>query len=118
MAGSVSLTHQATTAGDTRQVTLTARPAGEIRWNTDGTNLRESAIYDGEAIEIPATERVIIYARAEADGVETEKHFAFEPEGVDREIDDATPATLEKEVNGNSAGEIIRIITAGKRVRT
>ena len=59
-----------------RTVTLSVKPRGEIRWNLDGTNVKEGKVYTGP-IDIPGEGEATIYAYAEDAGVSATKTFTI-----------------------------------------
>ena len=61
-----------------RTVALTVKPRGEIRWNLDGTNVKEGKLYAGP-IDIPGEGEATIYAYAEDAGVSVSEELHHPP---------------------------------------
>ena len=76
-----------------RTVALTVKPRGEIRWNLDGTNVKEGKLYAGP-IDVPGETEATLYVYAEDQGVSATKNFTIRPvTGGKATIDPAKPAT-------------------------
>lgn len=109
----ITLTHQPQFIPGKRIVTLTAVPRGEIRWNTDGTNPKEGAVYDGP-IELNGKSAITIYAYALDQGVATEKEFAIAGSEEERTIDKTRKATLKREITARGTAEVFKAIEAAE----
>lgn len=107
----LTLTHQPQYVAGKRTVELTVVPRGVIRWNTDGSNVKEGSVYDGP-IELPGTEPVTVYAYAEDQGIAVEKDFAIAGRAGEKIIDKTRKARLTKEVKGETIAESFGIIEA------
>ena len=107
----LTLTHQPRVLPNgKRQVELTVKPRGEIRWNTTGANPREGQVYAGP-IELDGTSEVTIYAYAEDQGVVTTRSFRIPPaDQKGPSIDKTKPAKLRKRLdfrgNADSFGAV------------
>ena len=100
-----------------RTVTLTVKPRGEIRWNLDGTNVKEGKVYTGP-IDIPGDGETTIYAYAEDAGVSVSKNFAIRPvTGGKATIDPGKPATVAKKTKLATTADTFVTIRAGKKNR-
>ncbi|RVJ71441.1 anti-phage-associated DUF499 domain-containing protein [Sinorhizobium medicae] len=109
----LTLTHQPHFFGGKRTVELTVVPRGTIRWNTDGSNVKEGRVYDGP-IELPGTEPVTVYAYAEDQGVAVEKVFQIAASAGEKIIDKNRQAKLTKEVKGETIAEAFKILEAAE----
>lgn len=108
--GELTLTHDVQTVGDEHHITLQVTPDAEIRWNAEGTNDKEGAIYTGEAIVVGASQRTTLYAYAVKGGVETRKTFVIDAVGTEKTIAPDKPARLEKKSAFNTRREVYALI--------
>ena len=111
----LTLTHQPRTLPNgKRQVELTVKPRGTIRWNTTGANPREGKPYTGP-IELDGDDEVTIYAHAEDQGVAATRNFRIPP--VDQKgpsIDKAKPARLRKHLDFRGNAESFGAVNSAK----
>lgn len=105
----LTLTYDPRQVGGRRIVKLAVVPRGDIRWNTDGSNVKEGRVYDGE-IELDGTNRVVIYAYAEHNGISVEKQFTIAANAEERVIDVTKAAKLKKEIKGETITDTFKII--------
>lgn len=91
----LSLKHNPQQIGDRRVVTLQVKPRGTIRWNTDGSNVKEGKIYEGP-IELVGSDQVTIYAYAEDQGVSVEQNFTISANASEKFIDRNKPVRVSK----------------------
>lgn len=105
----LTLTHEPRQVGGKRIVRLSVVPRGTIRWNTDGSNVKEGKLYDGE-IHLEGGERVTLYAYAQDGGIETEKQFIIAPNAQDKVLDLKRPAVLKKEIKGETIASTFQIL--------
>ena len=82
----LTLTHQPKEVMGKRTVTLDVKPRGTIRWNLDGTNVKEGSAYTGP-IEIPGDKETTLYAYAEDAGHRGQEGL-HDPRSVRRQGDD------------------------------
>ncbi|BBC70896.1 conserved hypothetical protein [Altererythrobacter sp. B11] len=109
------LTHQPKPVGSGYEVTLTVKPTGTIRWNTDGTNAAEGSEYTGP-IKLDGTEDVTIYAYAEAQGVTIKQDFRINRrEGAGQKIDAARPAVIRRTMQANTNDKVFAATTQAKQ---
>jgi hypothetical protein len=93
---SLNLTHEPKPVGQGYEVELTVKPTGQIRWNIDGTNPAEGAVYE-DPIRLDGQSDVTIYAYAEAQGVVARKEFKVNRrEGAGQKIDSERPASIRR----------------------
>ena len=107
------LTYELQQIAGRRVVTLNVVPRGEIKWNTDGTNVRDGRIYDGE-IALEGSDPVVIYAYAQDLGISTEKQISIAASGTEKVIDITRPARLKKEIKGETIVDTFRILDAAE----
>jgi hypothetical protein len=113
----LSLTHQPKEVMGKRTVTLDAKPRGAIRWNLDGTNVKEGKEYKGP-IDIPGEKDVTLYAYAEDAGIEVRKEFTIRaPSGGKATIDPAKPAVVTRKIKVATTSETFRVIKAAKQTK-
>ena len=113
----LTITHDPKEVMGKRTVTLTVKPRGEIRWNLDGTNVKEGKVYTGP-IDIPGEGEATIYAYAEDAGVSVSKNFTIRPvTGGKATIDPGKPATVAKKTKLATTDDTFVTIRAGKRTR-
>eukprot|EP01037_Dinobryon_pediforme_P017817 gene17817-18044_t len=113
----LSITHDPKEVMGKRSVTLTVKPRGEIRWNIDGTNVKEGKIYAG-SIEIPGTEDVTLYTYAEDSGVSVTKTFTIRAvTGGKATIDPLKPASVAKRTKLATTADTYVTIRAGKKTK-
>ncbi len=113
----LTITHDPREVMGKRTVTLTVKPRGEIRWNLDGTNVKEGKVYTGP-IDIPGDGETTIYAYAEDAGVSVSKNFAIRPvTGGKATIDPGKPATVAKKTKLATTADTFVTIRAGKKNR-
>ncbi|MCW2282581.1 hypothetical protein M2323_000342 [Rhodoblastus acidophilus] len=111
---SLSLTHQPKDVMGKRTVTLDVKPRGKIRWNLDGTNVKEGREYTGP-IEIPGDGDVTLYAYAEDEGVEAKKEFTIRASSGKTPIDPEKPAVVAKRMKLVTTAETFGVIKAAKK---
>src|SRR5262249_52983965 len=73
---SLSITHEPKEVMGQRTVALDVKPRGVLRWNLDGTNVREGKVYTGP-VALPGDGEVTVYAYAEDAGVSETKSFTI-----------------------------------------
>ncbi|MER8748073.1 DUF499 domain-containing protein [Mesorhizobium sp. M1050] len=105
----LTLTHQPHFVAGKRTVELSVVPRGTIRWNTDGSNVKESAVYSGP-IDLPGTEAVTIYAYAVDQGVAVEKEFHVAGRSGEKLIDRNRKAKLTKDVKAETTADTYKIL--------
>ncbi|MEY9524412.1 hypothetical protein ABIF70_005553 [Bradyrhizobium japonicum] len=113
----LTLTHEPREVMGKRTVTLTVKPRGKIRWNTDGTTPREGKPYTGP-IQIEGKGEVKVYAYAEDAGVEETRTFtipAVNDDGI--HIDPDKPALLKKRQKIASTKDVFSTLEALKSAR-
>lgn len=109
------LTHQPRPVGSGYEVTLTVKPTGAIKWNTDGTNAAEGAEYTGP-ITLDGTEDVTIHAYAEANGVTIKQDFRINRrEGAGQKIDPARPAVIRRTMQATTNAKVFAATTQAKQ---
>jgi hypothetical protein len=100
-----------------RSVALTVKPRGEIRWNLDGTNVKEGKLYSGP-IDIPGEGEITVYVYAEDAGVSIKKEFTIRPAtGGKATIDPAKPAMVAKKTKLATTADTFVTIRAGKKTK-
>lgn len=113
-AGSITITHERRDNAGMWQVTLTARPDAELRWNTTGINPKDGAVYDGGTIEIDGSQKTTLYIYASKGGVSAEKRFSFDAVGATKTIIDDKPAKAKRDFQFATKGEVLRVVRATK----
>jgi len=113
-AGSITITHERRDNAGMWQVTLTARPDAELRWNTTGINPKDGAVYDGGTIEIDGSQKTTLYVYASKGGVSAEKRFSFDAVGATKTIIDDKPAKAKRDFQFATKGEVLRVVRATK----
>jgi hypothetical protein len=114
---SLSITHDPKEVMGKRNVTLTVKPRGEIRWNIDGTNVKEGNVYTGP-IDIPGEGEVTLYTYAEDAGVSVTKPFTIRPvSGGKATIDPGKPATVTRKMKLATTTDTFITIRAGKKTK-
>jgi hypothetical protein len=109
----LSLTHQPHFVAGKRTVELSVVPRGTIRWNTDGSNVKEGTLYAGP-IELPGEGEVVVYAYAEDQGVSIERQFRIAGQAGAKIIKKDQKARLLREVRGETIAESFRILDAAE----
>jgi hypothetical protein len=100
-----------------RTVALSVRPRGEIRWNLDGTNVKEGKVYTGP-IDVAGHGEATVYAYAEDAGVSATKIFTIRPvTGGKATIDPAKPAMVAKKTKLATTADTFVTIRAGKKTK-
>ncbi len=113
----LTITHDPKEVMGKRTVTLTVKPRGEIRWNLDGTNVKEGKVYGGP-IDIPGNGESTIYAYAEDAGVSVSRNFTVRAvTGGKATIDPGKPATVAKKTKLATTADTFVTIRAGKKNR-
>ncbi len=113
----LSITHDPKEVMGKRSVTLTVKPRGEIRWNLDGTNVKEGKVYTGP-IDIPGEGEASVYAYAEDAGVSVTKTFTIRPlSGGKATIDPVKPAAVTRKMKLNTTADTFITIRAGKKTK-
>jgi hypothetical protein len=113
----LTITHDPKEVMGKRTVTLSVKPRGEIRWNLDGTNVKEGKVYTGP-IGIPGEGEATIYAYAEDGGVSAPKTFTIRPvTGGKATIDPAKAATVAKKTKLATTTDTFTAIRAGKKTK-
>jgi hypothetical protein len=111
----LTITHDPKEVMGKRTVALTVKPRGEIRWNIDGTNVKEGKIYGGP-IEIPGEAETTLYVYAEDAGVSATKNFTIRAvTGGKAIIDPAKPALVPKKTKLATTADTFTTIKAGKK---
>lgn len=111
---SLHLTHEPRPVGTGYEVDLTVKPSGTIRWNIDGTNSAEAALYEGP-IKLDGQSDVTIYAHAEAEGVTVKKEFRVNRrDGAGQKIDGERAATVRKAVNLGTTDRVFAAVEKAK----
>jgi hypothetical protein len=113
-AGSINITHERRDNAGNWHVTLTSRPEAELRWNTEGINPKDGAVYDGTQIEIAGGQKATLYVYASKGGVSDEKRFTFDAVGAKKTIDDDRPARAKRDFQFATKGEVLRVVRASK----
>ena len=86
-----------------------------LRWNLDGTNVREGQVYTGP-VALPGDGEVTVYAYAEDAGVSETKSFTIRARtGGKSEIDPDRPATVAKRVKLATTSDSFAVIRAAKK---
>ena len=93
--------------GGKQRVTLSVKPRGTIRWNTNAINPKEGAVYsDNNAIELSGDIETTIYAYAEDQGVEATRNFTIpKSDQAGPSIVKSQPARLLKVLNFRGSSE-------------
>ncbi|QGM48238.1 anti-phage-associated DUF499 domain-containing protein [Methylocystis heyeri] len=113
----LTITHDPKEVMGKRSVTLSVKPRGEIRWNLDGTNVKEGKVYTG-SIDIPGDGEATIYAYAEDAGVSVSRNFTIRAvTGGKATIDPGKPATVAKKTKLATTADTFVTIRAGKKNR-
>lgn len=114
----LTLTHQPRILpGGKRQVSLTVKPRGTIRWNTNGTNPKEGTVYSAP-IELIGTGEVTIYAYAEDKGASAQRNFLIpRVNETGPSIDTSKAAKLRKKVDFRGTTDAFRAISAAKSMQ-
>lgn len=113
----LNLTHDPRPVGTGYEVALSVVPAGEIRWNTDATSAREGKLYGGP-IRLEGDKDVVIYAYAEAAGVNVTREFRIpRREGDGAKIDRERPARAKKPIQLATTDKVYAAIAKGKEAR-
>ncbi|WP_400768732.1 anti-phage-associated DUF499 domain-containing protein [Methylosinus sporium] len=113
----LTITHDPKEVMGRRTVALTVKPRGEIRWNLDGTNVKEGKVYTGP-IDIPGDAEATVYAYAEDAGVSTTRNFTIRPpNGGEATVDPAKPASVSKRMKLATTADAFAAIRAGKGSR-
>ena len=100
-----------------RTVALSVKPRGEIRWNLDGTNVKEGKLCAGP-IDVPGEAEATLYVYAEDQGVSATKTFAIRPvTGGKATIDPAKPATVARKMKLATTTDTFAMIRAGKKTK-
>jgi hypothetical protein len=100
-----------------RSVTLAVKPKGEIRWNLDGTNVKEGKVYTGP-IDVPGDAEATLYVYAEDAGVSATKTFTIRAvTGGKATIDPTKAATVAKKTKLATTADTFITITAGKKTK-
>ena len=98
-----------------RTVALSVKPRGEVRWNLDGTNVKEGKPYTGP-IDVPGEGEATLYTYAEDQGVSEKKDFTIRPvTGGKATIDPKKPATVGRKMKLSNTGDSFVVIRAGKK---
>ncbi len=113
-AGSITITHERRDNTGMWQVTLSARPKAELRWNTTGINPKEGTVYDGGPIEIDGRQKTSLYVYAEKGGVSAQQTFTLDAVGAKKTIDDNRPTKAKRDFQFASKGEVLRVVRASK----
>ena len=113
----LSLTYDPKEVMGKRSVALTVKPRGEIRWNLDGTNVKEGQVYTGP-IDVPGEKEATLYVYAEDQGASARKDFTIRPvSGGKATIDPAKPATIGKKTKLATTADTFVVIRAGKKTK-
>jgi hypothetical protein len=113
----LTITHDPKEVMGKRTVTLSVKPRGEIRWNLEGTNVKEGKVYTGP-IDIPGDGEATVYVYAEDAGVSASKTFTIRPvTGGKVTIDPAKPATVAKKTKLATTADTFITIRAGKKTK-
>ena len=112
--GMINITHDRRDNAGMWQVSLTARPDAELRWNVTGINPKDGAVYDGSPIEIDGRQKSTLYVYASKGGVSAEKRFNFEAVGATKTIVDDKPAKAKRDFQFATKGEVLRVVRASK----
>lgn len=111
----LSITYEPREVMGRRSVSLDVKPRGALRWNLDGTNVREGHAYTGP-IDIPGDGEVTVYTYAEDAGVTETKSFSIRARtGGQAEIDPEKPATVIRRVKLATTADSFAVIRAGKK---
>ena len=113
----LTITHDPKEVMGKRTVSLSVKPRGEIRWNLDGTNVKDGKVYTGP-IDIPGDGEATIYAYAEDAGVSAPKTFTIRPvTGGKATIDPAKAATVAKKTKLATTTDTFTALRAGKKTK-
>lgn len=113
----LSLTYEPREVMGRREVSLTVKPRGTIRWNLDGTNVKEGRPYAGP-IEIPGDGEVTVYAFAEDQGVSVTKTFTVRARsGGKATVDPDKPARVMKRVKLATTADVFAVVRAARKAR-
>jgi hypothetical protein len=113
----LTLTHQPKEVMGKRTVTLDVKPRGTIRWNLDGTNVKEGGAYTWP-IEIPGDKETTLYAYAEDAGIEVRKDFTIRARsGGKATIDRAKPASVARKIKLATTIETFGALRAAKKTK-
>ena len=112
--GMINITHDRRDNAGMWQVSLTARPDAELRWNVTGINHKDGAVYDGSPIEIDGRQKSTLYVYASKGGVSAEKRFNFDAVGATKTIVDDKPAKAKRDFQFATKGEVLRVVRASK----
>ncbi len=113
----LTITHDPKEVMGKRSVTLSVKPRGEIRWNIDGTNVKEGKVYTGP-IEIPGEAETTVYVYAADAGVSLSKNFTIRPvTGGKATIDPVKAATVAKKTKLATTADTFITIRAGKKTK-
>jgi len=108
------LSHEPTPISGGYEVELTVKPTGVIRWNIEGTNAAEGALYEGP-IKLDGSSDVTIYAFAEAEGVSLKREFKVNRrEGAGQAIDEDRAAVVNKPINLGTTEKVFTAIEKAK----
>jgi hypothetical protein len=114
---SLTITHDPKEVMGKRTVTLAVKPKGEIRWNLDGTNVKEGKVYAGP-IDVPGEKEATLYVYAEDGGVSATKNFTIRAvTGGKATIDPGKAATVAKKTKLATTADTFITITAGKKTK-
>jgi hypothetical protein len=113
----LTITHDPKEVMGKRSVTLAVKPKGEIRWNLDGTNVKEGKVYTGP-IDVPGDAEATLYVYAEDAGVSATKTFTIRAvTGGKATIDPTKAATVAKKTKLATTADTFITITAGKKTK-
>jgi Chitobiase/beta-hexosaminidase C-terminal domain len=113
VANTLALTHQPQFLPGKRIVELNGAPRGQIRWNTDGTNVKEGKVYTGP-IRLPGNKEVTVCACAIDQEVYVEKEFKIPGKPEDQVIDKTRKSTLKHEISIGGIGDVYKTIKAAE----
>lgn len=114
----LTLTHQPRVLPNRhRQVELTVKPRGVIRWNTTGANPRDGEVYTGPIMLNGSGEEITVYAYAEDEGVSATRTFRIPaPDHNGPRTDETKPARLRKHIDFRGAAPSFEAINGAKAV--
>ncbi|WP_010510756.1 anti-phage-associated DUF499 domain-containing protein [Komagataeibacter europaeus] len=112
--GSIAITHERRDNAGTWQVTLTARPEAELRWNTSGINPKDGTVYGGSPIEIDGRQKTSLYVYAQKGSVSAQRTFTLDAVGAKKTIDDNRPAKAKRDFQFASKADVLRVVRASK----
>jgi hypothetical protein len=107
------LTHQPQFIVGKRTVELSVVPPCEIRWNTDGTNVKTGNVYT-QPIELDGKAEITVYACAMDGDIYVEKEFKIPGSAEERQIDKTRKAVLKREIKVGGTGEVFKAIKAAE----